>query len=95
MSLDCGHCGDKVNVTTSDEYLTKNGKLYCDHSCYNQSILSQPRGQNKKQKKKVSFKCPNCSSTFSFMPFHKKCYKCLASEEVSDDINIRLVIVKG
>jgi len=93
MKLICKFCSAKVNVTTSKDYVTKDGNIFCNQSCCNGYIAPRVK-HNKKQKKKVQFVCPNCDKEYSFMTYNKKCSTCLQNKDLDVDTNIRLKVVR-
>ena len=55
--LHCGRCNTKVNVVLNTEYITENGRIYCDKHChYNRNVpmvISKVVTRVKKKKNKI------------------------------------------
>ena len=96
--LNCRTCRDKVDVVHSKEYITKDGSIYCDKTCFS---LKHSNGQLRrvkpsKGKKKVSkgYICPNCKLPHGRMTWNKLCRECRSDQTLDINVNIRLVPVK-
>lgn len=96
--LNCRTCGDKVDVVNNEDYVTEDGSIFCDRTCFNLKHTngSLKRVKPSKGKKKLSkgYICPNCNLPHNRMTWDKKCRVCRTDTTLDLNINIRLTPVK-
>lgn len=96
--LNCKTCSTKVDVIHNKDYVTNNGDIFCDLTCFNlrHSNGNLQRVKPSKSKKKISkgYICPNCKLPHSRMTYNKLCRECRSDTSLDINTNIRLIPVK-
>lgn len=72
----CKCCEKKLNLVSPDNYVVdrRTNDVYCSNSCMLKVNNTITQKKLKKEKKKVSWICPNCSHTTNVLPVNKKCW---------------------
>jgi hypothetical protein len=76
--MNCKHCDNKLNLLSPDNYTVdkSTNDVYCNNKCLLEYQKQKRESIKKKDKFKISWKCPNCEKTTNHLPFTKTCDDC-------------------
>lgn len=98
----CGNkcCGKDVDVINSSDYVTEDGKIYCNIDCLagknlpSTGLRRVKKSKYKKERKRTKWVCPVCGRSHYMRPHDNLCVTCKKDENVDrGDIVLRSILV--